>query len=317
MQLITPRHRFAFTGRGSDLFAVLIVNWLLTMLTLGLYYPWAKARRLQYYYEHTELDGHPLHFHGSGRELFVGFILAVGLLVLLYVGFLGLVLTGAEAPAFLLLFGGLLALVPLILHGTYRYRAARSSWRGIRFGYRGGRGALYSIFLRDGLLTVLTLGIYSSWFVMHLRNYVLGNLRWGSSRFTYRGDGLAFLLLNLKGYFLTLVTLGIYWFWWQRDLFHYHVDNLSWEFADGRSLRFKGKASGPGFMGLIIVNLLLVVLTLGIGYAWAEVRTMRFILDHVELDGDADLDGVLQTEQEQQGAVAEELGDLLDIGIFL
>ncbi|MBK9275403.1 MAG: DUF898 domain-containing protein [Flavobacteriales bacterium] len=320
MELLTPQRRLAFKGQGGDLFAVLIVNWLLTMVTLGLYYPWAKVRRLKYYYEHTELDDHPFHFHGTGREMFIGFIKAVGLLALLYGAFFGLAMlqeAWASVLGFLVLFGGLLLLLPLIIHGTYRYRMSRSSWRGIHFGYRGDRNELYRICLRDGLLTLVTLGIYGSWFTINLRNYVMSHVRWGSSQFAYKGDGLDFFLMNLKGYFLTLFTLGIYGFWWQKDMFHYYVDHLSWTFTDGKRLQFKGTATGGGFFGLIITNVLLVIFTLGIGYAWAEVRTMRYILANITLVGDADLNNVAQTEQEHKGALAEELGDLMDIGIFL
>jgi uncharacterized membrane protein YjgN (DUF898 family) len=51
-----PHHlRIVFTGSGSEYFRIWIVNLLLMMLTLGLYYPWAKKRRLR-------------HFHGNTRS---------------------------------------------------------------------------------------------------------------------------------------------------------------------------------------------------------------------------------------------------------
>ena len=243
MELLTPRKRLSFTGQGADLFAVLIVNWLLTLITLGIYYPWAKARRLQYYYEHTELDAHPFHFHGTGREMFIGFIKAVGLIALVYAVFFGLLRVKevwAVVLGYALFFGAIIAITPLIIHGSYRYRMGRSSWRGIHFGYRGELKELYSICIRDGLLTLVTFGIYGAWFQMNLRNYVLGHVRYGNSSFQYKGDGTEFFLLNLKGYFLTLFTLGIYGFWWQRDIFNYYVNNLSWNFSEGRRLQKHG-----------------------------------------------------------------------------
>lgn len=254
-----PQHRLAFKGKGGDLFAVLIVNWLLTMVTLGLYYPWAKVRRLKYYYEHTELDGHPFHFHGTGREMFIGFIKAVGLLVLLYGAFFGLAMlqeAWASVLGFLVLFGGLLLLLPLIIHGTYRYRMSRSSWRGIHFGYRGDRNELYRICLRDGLLTLVTLGIYGSWFTINLRNYVMSHVRWGSSQFAYKGDGLSLFPDEPEGLLPHLVHSGHLRASAEKDLFHYYVDHLSWTFSDGRRLQFKGTSTGGGFFGLIITNVL-------------------------------------------------------------
>jgi uncharacterized membrane protein YjgN (DUF898 family) len=323
MELVQLRKRFAFTGEGGELFVVLIVNWLLTIVTLGLYYPWAKARKLQYNYEHTELDGHPFHFHGTGKEMFKGFIKAVLLIVLVF----GPFYAGTLLQKPMLMFGGLIlllvgsmALFPLIIHGSYRYRSSRSSWRGIHFGYRGILKELYSICLRDGFITLVTCGLYSAWLQMNVRSYVISHLRYGSSRFTYKGDGGDYFLLNLKGYFLSIFTFGIYSFWWMKDRFNYYVDNLTWtmgEGADQRTMRFRSTATGGDMFALMVVNFLIVVFTLGIGLAWAEVRLMRFALSNIEMIGDADLDRVVQTEDEHKNALADDLGDLMDFDIFL
>lgn len=320
MVLLTPRKRLAFTGQGGDLFAVLIVNWLLTFLSLGLYYPWAKARRLQYMYEHSELDGHPFHFHGTGRELFKGFIKALLLFLVVYGAFFGLMALRemwAMVLGYLFFFLAFYALVPMVIHGTLRYRMSRSSWRGIHLGYRGDLDDLYRICIRDGLLTLLTLGIYGAWLQMNLRNYVIGHIRFGNSSFVYKGDGLDFFVMNIKGYFLSIITLGIYSFWWQRDIYAYYVNNLSWQFPDGRRMEFRSTATGGGFFELLVVNFFLVLFTFGIGLSWAHVRTMNFMLSHAEMVGDADLEAVVQTEQESRNAMSDELGDLMDVGLFL
>jgi uncharacterized membrane protein YjgN (DUF898 family) len=44
---------------------------------------------------------------------------------------------------------------------------------------------------------------------------------------------------------------------------------------------------------------------------------MKFVMANTEMVGDADLDAVVQTEQEHRNATADELGDIMDIGIFL
>lgn len=316
MELVTPQKRLVFKGQGGDYFAVLIVNWLLTLVTLGLYYPWAKAKKLSWHYEHSELDGHPFHFHGTGNEMFKGFIKAVGLLVLIYGVFFFLTYKQQPFLGLLFLFGSIIALLPLIIHGSFRYRMSRSSWRGIHFGYRGDLKELFTICLRDGALTLVTFGIYSAWLTMNIRNYVLGNVRYGSAQFRYKGDGTEYFMLNLKGYFLTVFTLGIYGFWWQKDQFEYYVNNLRWEFGEGKHIRFRSTATGGGFFELIVVNVLMIIFTLGIATAWAEVRTMRFVMDNILFEGDADLNAVVQTEMEHKDATADDLGDLMDIGIF-
>ncbi len=66
-----PRHVMAirFVGSGSEYFRIWIVNLLLTFVTLGLYYPWAKVRRLKYFHASTEVGGHPLSFNAEPRKM--------------------------------------------------------------------------------------------------------------------------------------------------------------------------------------------------------------------------------------------------------
>src|SRR5262249_15612925 len=58
-----------FTGSGSEYFRIWIVNLLLTLVTLTLYYPWAKVRRLRYFYGNTVVDGQPLGFHANPKKV--------------------------------------------------------------------------------------------------------------------------------------------------------------------------------------------------------------------------------------------------------
>jgi uncharacterized membrane protein YjgN (DUF898 family) len=70
-------------------------------------------------------------------------------------------------------------------------------------------------------------------------------------------------------------------------------------------------------MGLIVVNFLLIIFTLGLGYAWVVTRTMKFIFDHIELDGNIDLDSLQQTEDNFKDATADDISDFLDIDFIV
>ena len=61
-----------FLGQGRELFRIYLVNFWLKLLTLGFYYPWAKARLFRYLYASTRLYDTDFQFHGNGRELFTG-----------------------------------------------------------------------------------------------------------------------------------------------------------------------------------------------------------------------------------------------------
>ena len=47
----------AFTASGSEYFRIWVINVLLVVVTLGFYLPFAKARRLRYFYANVSLDG--------------------------------------------------------------------------------------------------------------------------------------------------------------------------------------------------------------------------------------------------------------------
>lgn len=184
-----------------------------------IYYPWAKAKQLQFVYSATSLNGDYFSFHGTGKEMFKGFIKAILTFGTLY-GLLFLFLK-LQMPIIgvILFYLGFLAIFPIAIHGSYRYRMSRTSWRGIRFGYIGNRMEFVKLFFKWIGLTIITLGIYGPWMAMNMRNYLLANVRFGDAEFDYDGDGGDYFILNLKGYFLTLLTLGIYMFWWQKELF--------------------------------------------------------------------------------------------------
>jgi uncharacterized membrane protein YjgN (DUF898 family) len=128
---------FEFTGTGSEYFRIWIVNLLLMLVTLGLYYPWAKVRKLRYFYGNTLVDEHPLDFHGDPKKMLKGFLL-VGLLFLLYSA------SGHFSPttgfiAFLII----MAIAPALLKSSMQFRLANTSWRGMRFRFNGSTPEAY------------------------------------------------------------------------------------------------------------------------------------------------------------------------------
>lgn len=61
----TQRHgitayRLRFSGTGGEYFRVWIVNVLLSIVTLGLYTPWARRRTARWFYDHTLIADSPL-----------------------------------------------------------------------------------------------------------------------------------------------------------------------------------------------------------------------------------------------------------------
>lgn len=141
-------HTIHFTGSGSEYFRIWIVNLLLMLVTLGLYYPWAKVRKLRYFYGNTFVIGHPLGFHGNPRQMLRGFLL-VSLLMVLY-GVAGRVSPISGAVAGLIL----AALWPALLRSSLQFRLSQTSWRGLRFHFTGSLKSAYMVFLNPMLIGV-------------------------------------------------------------------------------------------------------------------------------------------------------------------
>ncbi len=74
-------HHFQFHGSASEYFGIWIVNILLMIVTFGLYAPWAKVRRLRYFYGNTELIKRRFDFTGIPHKILLGRLIAIGIYV--------------------------------------------------------------------------------------------------------------------------------------------------------------------------------------------------------------------------------------------
>ncbi len=188
----------SFYGEGSKYFVIRLINAILQVVTLNFYYPWAKAAKLNYLYEQTEFAGSRFKFHGTGKEMFIGYLKMLAIILSIY-GCVWWVRSNEQfVLGFLLLYGGLIIIYPLALHGTAKSRLSRSSWRGIFFGYRGELGELFAKLFIGIVVSFFTLGIYWSWMQVDIRKYVTQNVRFGSVEFDFVGKGADLFLIKLK-----------------------------------------------------------------------------------------------------------------------
>ena len=144
----------SFTGSGSEYFRIWIVNLLLTVVTIGLYYPWAKVRRLRYFYGNTHIGDHTLDFHGNPTRMLRGFLLLAALLGLYSIA-------GKVSPTAGLIAFVILAIVwPALFRAGQRFRLANTSWRGLRLRFtgslRGAYGAMLPLFIPGALAVAST-----------------------------------------------------------------------------------------------------------------------------------------------------------------
>ena len=126
-----------FTGSGSEYFRIWLVNLLLTVVTLSLYLPFARARRLAYFHGNTIVGGQPLGFHGDPRKMLRGH-----LLILLFGVVYGASTRFSPLTAVLAVVA-FAALWPALWRASMQFRLGNTSWRGLRFGFDGSFGGAY------------------------------------------------------------------------------------------------------------------------------------------------------------------------------
>lgn len=191
-----------YRADAAALFPLALGTGLLSVVTLGVYRFWAKARIRRFVWSHIRLGDDALEFTGSGLEMFLGFLMAVVVLaVYLAVIQLGLFFFGIrfiiapetpfeEAMQAASIGLSFLAAVPLMLVALYRarrYRVNRTRLRGIRFGMENA-GVGYMIrALIYGALAVVSAGLLWPLMTFRLEAYMTDRTHWGSARF--RQDG--------------------------------------------------------------------------------------------------------------------------------
>lgn len=307
-----------FNGNHAQLVGLRIVNNILTVITLGFYYPWAKTAYLKYLYGETEFMGSRFTFHGTGKEVFIGFLKAIGLLIALYALFFAGVFSGSVAfmlLSSLVFFIAFLLLVPLAIHGAHKYRLSRTSWKGIHFGYRGILKEFIKLFLIEALLTFITLSIYASWMEVKMMTYIREHTRMGNVSFKFTGKGSQLFLIKLKGLLFTVLTLGIYVFWYFKNLIRFYVNNTKM-IQNGKEIQLRSTLTGGQVFGMFLTNYLIIIFTLGIGTGIAINRTMRKMMENMEFDNEIDADSLLQTEEEYKDATGDGLAGFFELSII-
>lgn len=126
-----------FTGSGSEYFRIWIVNLLLTLVTLTLYLPFARARRMAYFQNNTLVGGDPLGFHADPWKMFRGYLLVL-VLGLGYSAVSNFLPTLSWVA--LLVFA---ALWPALWRASLQFRLRNTSWRGVRLAFVGDLASAY------------------------------------------------------------------------------------------------------------------------------------------------------------------------------
>jgi len=220
----------AFSGQRSEFFSLVRRGAALEFVTLGFYRFWLLTDMRRQLWANTVVDGDAAEYTGRGRELLIGFLVALAILVPIYLGYFLIGLEAERLQAF--------ASIPLIaffyLFGQFaiyrarRYRLTRTVWRGVRF-WMTGSGWKYALQASLwGLLMIVTLGLVLPWRNAALERYKMRHSHYGDLQGSFEGSGWEFFKQGWWLWLLTPVAFVIYpvapfiygafkaieWRWW-------------------------------------------------------------------------------------------------------
>ncbi|MDB5602862.1 MAG: hypothetical protein JWN71_4906 [Xanthobacteraceae bacterium] len=201
----SPDARIVFSGRRGDFLRLLIRGACLELVTLGFYRFWLATDMRRHLWSNTSVDGDSLEYTGTAKELLIGFLFAMAVLLPISLIYFLIGLEAERAQA--------LASVPLILfyvlfgqfamYRARRYRLSRTIWRGVRFWMNGSgwdyawRAALW------GFLVGITLGLALPWRTAALERFKMRHSFYGDLQGRFDGRGWEFFK---RGWWLWLLA---------------------------------------------------------------------------------------------------------------
>ncbi|TYO62594.1 DUF898 domain-containing protein [Bradyrhizobium hipponense] len=225
-----PPTRVDFTGDRSGFSKLVTKGAMLELVTFGFYRFWLVTDIRRHLWSNTLVDGDAAEYTGRGKELLIGFLIALAILVPIYLAYflIGIEFERWQGFASTPLFISFYAFGQFAIFRARRYRLTRTIWRGVRF-WMDGSGWAYSLrAMLWGLLVFLTLGLALPWREASLERYKMRHTHFGDLRGDFEGDGWQFFKRGWWLWLLSPVALVIFplapffyaqfkareWRWW-------------------------------------------------------------------------------------------------------
>jgi uncharacterized membrane protein YjgN (DUF898 family) len=199
-----------FLGQNGPYWRLLIHGGALMLCTLGIYRFWLTTDIRRFLWSNTELAGETFEYNGTARELLIGFLIALAILVPIYTALFFVSLGGGTVGAL----SGTISFVLLTLLGHYavyrarRYRLTRTIYRGVRF-HQSGSAVRYAVCaLFWWTLIVLTIGLAYPFAQSRLERYKMRHTYFGDLPGRFEGSGWSLFLRGVLLWCLTIVPLA-------------------------------------------------------------------------------------------------------------
>lgn len=182
----------SFVGRPWSLVGLGIYNTLLSLLTLGVYSFWGRTEVRKRLWSMVRVNGEPLEYTGTGKELFLGFLIVFAVVLLPYIiAYTAALIWLGPVIAVLVLFSAYIVIGYLFGVGIYRarrYRLSRTRWRGIRGALIGSDWRYAWGYFWTAIVSGLTGGWLHPWRTNFLYRNITNDTRFGDRPFSYDGQ---------------------------------------------------------------------------------------------------------------------------------
>lgn len=202
-----PAGPVQFLGLERDYWRLLIRGSTLLAVTLGIYRFWLTTDMRRFLWSNTEVLGEPLEYTGTARELLIGFLIAVAILIPFY-AFIFLLALNLE------LIGQLAGVIGFVLatvlghfavYRARRYRLTRTVYRGVRFHQTGSAWHYAVLAVIWWIAVILTLGLAYPIAQSRLERFKMRNTWLGNLQGRFEGSAAK---LFVRGLFMWLIIAG-------------------------------------------------------------------------------------------------------------
>jgi uncharacterized membrane protein YjgN (DUF898 family) len=213
--IAAPTHQAVrFLGNAGAFWQLLVRGAVLLMFTLGIYRFWLTTDIRRFLWSNTDLLGQTFEYTGTARELLLGFLIAVAILVPLNTAVFIITLTFGPLGN---VAGVVMNLALLTVLGQYavyrarRYRLTRTIYRGVRFHQTGSawRYAICAVFWWS--LIILTFGLAYPFGQSRLERFKMRHTFFGNLPGHFAGSGGRLFARGVLMWFLAVVptTVGL------------------------------------------------------------------------------------------------------------
>jgi uncharacterized membrane protein YjgN (DUF898 family) len=196
----------SFSGNRSEFRRLVTRGAGLELVTVGFYRFWLATDIRRHLWSHTSVDGDAAEYTGRGRELLVGFLFALAILVPIYLAYfiVGVEVERFKAFASFPLFLFFYVFGQFAIYRARRYRLTRTVWRGVRFWMDGSGWAYAAQAALWSVLMLPTLGLILPWREAALERYKMRHCYYGDLPGSFEGRGWE---LFKRGWWLWLLAV--------------------------------------------------------------------------------------------------------------